>query len=70
VTALPSIFLARPQARKPMRDFFSAHIRNANTRPVHLKAIRQFSVLVLGLGLWTACTTDAITVRPRKRFGS
>ena len=30
--SLPSIFTARPDARKRLRDFFSSHIRNRNTR--------------------------------------
>jgi hypothetical protein len=30
-TSLPSLFMARSEARKRMRDFFSSHIRNANT---------------------------------------
>lgn len=31
-TSLPSIFTVRPEARTRMRDFFSSHIRNPNTR--------------------------------------
>ncbi len=31
-TSLPSIFTERPEARTRMRDFFSSHIRNPNTR--------------------------------------
>jgi integrase/recombinase XerD len=42
-TALPSIFTARPEARTRMRDFFSSHIRNANTRRAYREAVRQFS---------------------------
>jgi hypothetical protein len=31
-SSLPSIFVARPEARTRLRDFFSSHIRNPNTR--------------------------------------
>jgi hypothetical protein len=40
---LPSIFTARPEARTRMRDFFSSHIRNPNTRRAYREAVRQFS---------------------------
>jgi len=42
-TSLPSIFTAQPQAKKRMRDFFSSHIRNKNTRRAYQEAVRQFS---------------------------
>lgn len=42
-TSLPSIFAARPEARTRMRDFFSSHIRNPNTRRAYREAVRQFS---------------------------
>jgi hypothetical protein len=32
--SLPFIFTARPDARTRMRDFFSSHIRNPNTRRI------------------------------------
>ncbi len=41
--SLPSVFTARPEARTRMRDFFSSHIRNPNTRRAYRKAVRQFS---------------------------
>jgi integrase/recombinase XerD len=41
--SLPSVFTAQPQAKKRMRDFFSSHIRNKNTRRAYLEAVRQFS---------------------------
>ena len=43
LNSLPSIFTARPEARKRMRDFFSSHIRNPNTRRAYLEALRPFS---------------------------
>src|ERR1700709_534751 len=42
-TSLSSIFTARPEARTRMRDFFSSHIRNPNTRRAYREAVRQFS---------------------------
>jgi integrase/recombinase XerD len=42
-TSLPSVFTVRPEARTRMRDFFSSHIRNKNTRRAYLEAVRQFS---------------------------
>ena len=41
--SLPSVFTAQPQARARMRDFFSSHIRNPNTRRAYMEAVRQFS---------------------------
>jgi len=41
--SLPSIFTAWPEARQRMRDFFSSHIRNKNTRRAYMEAVRQFS---------------------------
>jgi len=40
---LPSIFTVRPDARTRLRDFFSSHIRNPNTRRAYREAVRQFS---------------------------
>ena len=43
LASLPSIFTARPEARTRLRDFFSSHIRNPNTRRAYREAVRQFS---------------------------
>ena len=43
VTSLSSIFTGRPEAKMRMRDFFSSHIRNLNTRRAYREAVRQFS---------------------------
>ena len=40
---LPSLFTARPEARTRLRDFFTSHIRNPNTRRAYPEAVRQFS---------------------------
>jgi integrase/recombinase XerD len=44
-SSFPSIFTARPEARTRLRDFFSSHIRNPNTRRAYREAVRQFSAL-------------------------
>jgi integrase/recombinase XerD len=41
--SLPAIFTARPESRTRLRDFFSSHIRNPNTRRAYREAVRQFS---------------------------
>ena len=48
---LPSIFTARPDARTRMRDFFSSHIRNPNTRRAYMEAVRQFSAFCAEIGI-------------------
>ena len=50
-TSLPSLFTARPEARKRLRDFFSSHIRNKNTRRAYLEAVRQFSAFCAQHGI-------------------
>jgi integrase/recombinase XerD len=42
-SSMPSIFISRPEARTRLRDFFSSHIRNPNTRRAYREAVRQFS---------------------------
>jgi integrase len=49
--SLPAIFTARPEARARMRDFFSSHIRNPNTRRAYMEAVRQFSAFCAELGI-------------------
>jgi hypothetical protein len=52
-SSLLSVFTARPEIRTRMRDFFSSHIRNPNTRRAYLEAVRQYLILlVLKLTLW------------------
>lgn len=50
-SALPSIFTARPEARTRMRDFFSSHIRNPNTRRAYREAAKQFSAFCAENGI-------------------
>src|SRR5438552_16126826 len=41
---LPTLFLdAGEQAWRRVRDFFAAHIRNANTRTAYAQAVAQFA---------------------------
>ncbi len=48
---MPSIFVARPEARTRLRDFFSSHIRNPNTRRAYREAVRQFSAFCAEVGV-------------------
>ena len=50
-TSLPSIFTARPEARARLRDFFSSHIRNRNTRRAYMEAVRHFSAFCAQHGI-------------------
>jgi len=50
-SSLPSVFTAQPQARQRMRDFFSSHIRNKNTRRAYMEAVRQFSAFCVQHGI-------------------
>lgn len=50
-SSLPSIFTARPEARSRLRDFFSSHIRNPNTRRAYMEAVRQFSAFCAEHGI-------------------
>ena len=49
--SLPSVFTTRSDARTRMRDFFSSHIRNPNTRRAYMEAVRQFSAFCAELGI-------------------
>lgn len=57
--SLPSIFAARHDARTRLRDFFSSHIRNHNTRRAYMEAVRQFSAFCVELGI-----LDLVDVEP------
>lgn len=50
-SSLPSVFTAQPQAKKRLRDFFSSHIRNKNTRRAYMEAVRQFSAFCAVRGI-------------------
>jgi len=60
--ALPSLFTARPEARKRLRDFFSSHIRNRNTRRAYMEAVRQFAAFCAELGVAELEQVEAVHV--------
>jgi len=61
-TSLPSVFTVRPEARTRMRDFFSSHIRNPNTRRAYMEAVRQFSAFCAELGILDLAQVEPIHV--------
>ena len=62
VASLPSIFTVRPDARTRMRDFFSSHIRNPNTRRAYREAVRQFSAFCAENGIGDLAQVEPIHV--------
>ncbi len=60
--SLPSVFTARPEARTRMRDFFSSHIRNKNTRRAYMEAVRQFSSFCAEVGIADLAQVEPIHV--------
>lgn len=61
-TSLPSIFTARSEARTRMRDFFSSHIRNKNTRRAYMEAVRQFSTFCAEHGIVELAQVEPVHV--------
>ncbi len=60
--SLPSVFTVRPEARKRMRDFFSSHIRNPNTRRAYMEAVRQFSAFCAVHGIEDLAQVEPVHV--------
>ena len=60
--SLPSIFTARPEARSRLRDFFSSHIRNPNTRRAYMEAVRQFSAFCAEHGILDLAQVEPVHV--------
>ena len=60
--SLTSVFTARPEARTRMRDFFSSHIRNPNTRRVYREAVRQLSAFCTEHGIQDLAQVQPIHV--------
>jgi integrase/recombinase XerD len=60
--SLPLIFLARPEVRRRMRDFFSSHIRNSNTRRAYMEAVRQFSAFCGEVGILDRAQVEPVHV--------
>ncbi len=61
-SSLPSVFTARPETRTRMRDFFSSHIRNPNTRRAYMEAVRQFSAFCAEHGILDLAQVEPIHV--------
>ena len=61
-TSLPSLFTVRPETRKRLRDFFSSHIRNKNTRRAYLEAVRQFSAFCARHGIEDLAQVEPVHV--------
>ena len=61
-SSVPSVFTARPEARTRMRDFFSSHIRNPNTRRAYREAVRQFSAFCAENGIAVLARVEPIHV--------
>ncbi len=51
----PALFVADPKARSRMRDFFTAHIRNPNTRRAYRNALLRFSEWCQAHGIGGHC---------------
>jgi integrase/recombinase XerD len=60
--SLPSVFTVRPEAKKRLRDFFSCHIRNPNTRRAYREAVRQFSAFCALHGIEDLAQVDPVHV--------
>jgi integrase/recombinase XerD len=60
--SLPTIFMARPEARTRLRDFFSSHIRNPNTRRAYREAVLQFSAFCAGHGIVDLAQVEPVHV--------
>ncbi len=60
--SLPSVFTVQPQAKKRMRDFFSSHIRNKNTRRAYMEAVRQFSAFCAVHGIEDLAQVEPVHV--------
>ena len=61
-TSVFSIILSRPEARTRMRDFFSSHIRNPNTRRAYREAVRQFSGFCAEHGIMDLAQVEPVHV--------
>ncbi len=60
--SLPSLFTVRPDARKRLRDFFSSHNRNKNTRRAYQEAVRQFSAFCAQHGIGDLAQVEPVHV--------
>ena len=60
--SLPSVFTTRPEARSRLRDFFTSHIRNPNTRRAYMEAVRQFSGFCAEIGIADLAQVEPVHV--------
>lgn len=58
----PSLLVSQPNARKRMRDFFTSHIRNPNTRRAYMEAVRQFSSFCTEIGIANLAQVEPVHV--------
>jgi len=56
------VLAAPPKARVRLRDFFSSHIRNPNTRRAYLEALRQFSAFCAEVGVQDLAQVEPVHV--------
>ena len=61
-SSLPSLFTTPPEARTRLRDFFSSHVRNPNTRRAYREAVRQFSAFCALHGIEELAQVEPIHV--------
>ena len=61
-SSLPSVFTARPDTGKRLRDFFTSHIRNPNTRRAYMEAVRQFSGFCAEIGVADLAQVEPVHV--------
>ena len=57
-----TVFTARPEARARVRDFFSSHIRNPNTRRAYMEAVRQFSAFCAEISVMDLAQVEPVHV--------
>jgi site-specific recombinase XerD len=60
--SMPTIFTTRQDAQKRVRDYFSSHIRNPNTRRAYREAVRQFSAFCGEIGLTELAQVEPVHV--------
>ena len=60
--SLPSVFTVQPEARRRLRDFFTSHIRNPNTRRAYMEAVRQFSGFCNEIGVADLAQVEPVHV--------
>lgn len=62
LAGLPALFRPTPAAAKRTLEFFTAHIRNSNTRRAYARVISQFAVWCAGHGLHELARIEPVHV--------